>query len=152
MKTIYIVLIVLAVLLIVPALLIMFGGLAYFGALSPTRMLPDSCTTQAGFSCPAFALEGNVIRLQLMNVMGEPLVLDDEFITITNMEGCNVESVSTSLDGMSEWSLSEPMIISITCNEQEMQKTIVGNMILTAQVQSSPIPMSHTIRIRVSDQ
>jgi len=37
-------------------ILVMIGALAYFGILSPTRLVPDSCSTTAGFTCTDFKI------------------------------------------------------------------------------------------------
>ncbi len=56
-------------------ILIMIGTLAYFGILSPSKILPNRCTFGAEFSCQDFKIDatGNTFRLRLKNNVGEPI-------------------------------------------------------------------------------
>jgi hypothetical protein len=47
-------------------MLTLVGGLAYFGVLSPSQFIPDSCASSTGFTCSeaGFASESSTIILQ----------------------------------------------------------------------------------------
>ena len=65
-------------------ILIMIGALAYFGVLSPSKLLPDRCNFGSEVSCSDFVItygtasdgsEGKVI-LRLKNNVGEPIKVE----------------------------------------------------------------------------
>ena len=58
-------------------ILIMIGALAYFGVLSPTKILPDRCTFGAEINCidHAISATANTFSLKLKNSIGEPIVI-----------------------------------------------------------------------------
>ena len=56
-------------------ILIMIGTLAYFGILTPSKILPNRCTFGAEFQCEDYQISAaaNTFRLRLKNGVGEPL-------------------------------------------------------------------------------
>ena len=51
--------------------LIAIGALAYFGVLSPAKLLPDKCTATAGFQCTDFTFSTSLGgRIKLTNGLG----------------------------------------------------------------------------------
>ena len=56
-------------------ILIMIGTLAYFGILTPSKVLPNRCTIGAEFSCLDYKIDatGNTFRIRLKNNVGEPI-------------------------------------------------------------------------------
>jgi len=52
-------------------ILIMIGTLAYFGILSPSRILPDRCTMGPEFTCENFQVTPTQIKIRLKNNLGE---------------------------------------------------------------------------------
>jgi hypothetical protein len=60
-------------------ILIMIGALAYFGILSPNKLLPERCTFGSEFECRDFQLDatnGN-IELKIVNNVGETISVSD---------------------------------------------------------------------------
>ena len=56
-------------------IIIMIGTLAYFGILTPSKVLPNRCTIGAEFSCIDYKIDatGNTFRMRLKNNVGEPI-------------------------------------------------------------------------------
>ncbi len=57
--------------------LVVIGALAYFGVLSPGRLLPDRCQLPPGVSCEDFSLvrTTNTISLIVTNGLGQPMTI-----------------------------------------------------------------------------
>ena len=72
-------------------ILIMIGTLAYFGILSPSKLLPNRCNFGAEFGCAdyrinsATATPANEFRLKLKNNVGE--VVDPTLINLFKEDG-----------------------------------------------------------------
>ncbi len=58
-------------------ILIMIGTLAYFGILSPGKILPNRCTIGPEFDCIDYQISatGNTFKLRLKNNGGEPITI-----------------------------------------------------------------------------
>ena len=56
-------------------ILIMIGTLAYFGILSPSKVLPNRCNFGSEVQCLDYRIDatGNTFRLRLKNNVGEPV-------------------------------------------------------------------------------
>ena len=56
-------------------ILIMIGTLAYFGILSPSKVLPNRCTFGAEFQCQDYQISAtaSTFKLRLKNGIGEPV-------------------------------------------------------------------------------
>jgi hypothetical protein len=46
------------------------GALAYFGILSPSKFLPNSCTVSGGFSCTQYKVTATQVQLGIQNNLG----------------------------------------------------------------------------------
>jgi len=46
------------------------GALAYFGILSPSKFLPNSCTLSGGFSCTQYKVTADNVTLGVQNNLG----------------------------------------------------------------------------------
>lgn len=69
-------------------ILIMIGTLAYFGILSPSKLLPNRCNFGSEFQCLDYQIKitgGNDFRLRLKNNVGEPI--DVTLLTILKEDG-----------------------------------------------------------------
>lgn len=51
--------------------LVVIGALAYFGVLSPGRLLPDRCQLPPGVSCDDFSISGTTLTIILTNGLGQ---------------------------------------------------------------------------------
>ena len=58
-------------------ILIMIGALAYFGILSPNRLLPNRCNFGAEFGCSDYqaSATGSQVKLRLKNNLGQPITI-----------------------------------------------------------------------------
>ena len=67
-------------------ILIMIGALAYFGILSPGKVLPSRCNFGAEFTCVDYQISatGNTFRLRLKNSVGQPINIDAAKITLNS--------------------------------------------------------------------
>ena len=46
------------------------GALAYFGILSPSKFLPNSCMLSGGFSCTQYKITNSTVSLGIQNNLG----------------------------------------------------------------------------------
>ena len=53
--------------------LVAIGALAYFGVLSPDRLLPNKCLLQSGLSCTDSKVSRNAITVRVTNSLGADL-------------------------------------------------------------------------------
>jgi len=51
-------------------ILVMIGALAYFGVLNPSKVLPNKCIVEAGFSCKEYQILNNQVDIILANGKG----------------------------------------------------------------------------------
>ena len=77
MKTWQIVALVLLVVLGGLFILPFFGGLMYFGALSPGELLPERCLVSAEFGCTDYGVSDTELFVQLKNQYGASLVIEE---------------------------------------------------------------------------
>lgn len=65
-------------------ILIMIGTLAYFGILSPSKVLPNRCISSAEFQCldHQISATANSFKMRLKNNVGEPI--DISSITLSS--------------------------------------------------------------------
>ncbi len=57
--------------------LVVIGALAYFGVLSPGRLLPDRCTLPPGVTCEDYTISGGVLTMIVSNGLGDTIYLSD---------------------------------------------------------------------------
>ena len=50
--------------------LVAIGALAYFGVLSPDKLLPSKCTLQSGIACLDFRVASGQIQISIQNGLG----------------------------------------------------------------------------------
>ena len=50
--------------------LVAIGALAYFGVLSPDRLLPNKCVLQSGMGCTDFRVQAATITVRITNSLG----------------------------------------------------------------------------------
>ena len=62
-------------------ILIMVGALAYFGILSPSKLLPDRCNFGSEITCVDYTLGTTTLDLRLKNAVGEPIVIETYAVT-----------------------------------------------------------------------
>ena len=97
-------------------ILIMIGTLAYFGILSPSKILPNRCTFGSEFQCVDYQISAtaNTFKLRLKSAAGEPI--DVSAITLGS-EGATQYACSTPPSNPLAWKSGQ--IIDLTwsgCN------------------------------------
>lgn len=55
------------------AAMIVIGALTYFGVTNPATSLPDKCVFSNVFECKDYQINGNVLRLKLVNIAGQTI-------------------------------------------------------------------------------
>ena len=83
-------------------ILIMIGALAYFGILSPSKILPNRCNFGTEFQCLDYQISAstNIFKIRLKNTVGEPIAIQS--ITL-NSETATPFSCSTAPTFPSSW-------------------------------------------------
>lgn len=77
-------------------IIIMIGTLAYFGILSPGKILPNRCNFGAEFQCVDYQIAGdptNTFKIRLKNVVGEAI---------------DVSSLTLGSEGATQYACSTP--------------------------------------------
>ena len=98
-------------------ILIMIGTLAYFGILSPSKILPNRCNFGSEFQCLDYQIAGgstNTFKIRLKNNVGDPI---DVSALIIASESTTQFSCSTPPANPASWKPSQ--IIDLTwsgCN------------------------------------
>ncbi len=87
-------------------ILIMIGALAYFGILSPSKILPSRCNFGAEFQCLDYQISAaaNTFKIRLKNGVGEPI--DVSSVTLGS-ESTTQYSCSTPSANPSGWKSGE---------------------------------------------
>ena len=57
-------------------IILMIGTLAYFGVLSPQKIVPGRCNFDSEIGCIDYAIANNGLGLKLRNNAGEPIIVD----------------------------------------------------------------------------
>ncbi len=74
--------------------LIAIGALAYFGVLSPDKLLPNQCRLAQGLYCKSHKADTAGVSVLIVNSLGKDITVTG--INITDQSGCDA-SFSTAL-------------------------------------------------------
>lgn len=87
-------------------ILIMIGTLAYFGILSPGKILPNRCNIGPEFECIDFQISAtdNTFKMRLKNNAGEPIAIQSMTL---DSETSTKYSCSTPPSNLSAWKTGE---------------------------------------------
>ena len=87
-------------------ILIMIGTLAYFGILSPGKILPNRCNVGPEFECLDFQISAtdNTFKLRLKNNVGEPITVQSMAL---DSETSTKFSCSTAPANITSWKTGE---------------------------------------------
>lgn len=92
-----------AIFTLVLPVLVFIGGLAYFGVLNPSTMLPDKCTFPILMVCVDYKVTSNSIMLQLQNGAGRDMIVNSLVATSEAVQGsCSSSGTVTLLNGASK--------------------------------------------------
>jgi len=75
--------------------LVAIGALVYFGVLSPSKFLPDTCSVGQGFACDDFKVDATTVQLIVVNNIGDDL----SAVTVA-ISGC---TASAEANGDDTW-------------------------------------------------
>ena len=89
-------------------IIIMIGVLAYFGVLSPSKLLPNRCNFGPEFPCLSYQISATGFKLRLKNGVGEPI---------------NVESISLTTEGATPYTGCTPSGFSLPFNSWKSSNT-----------------------------
>ena len=109
-------------------ILIMIAALAYFGILSPSKLLPNRCNFGSEFQCVDYRIDAtsNEFKIRLKNNLGEPINIDAKKVTLSsesivsyNCTGLtvnpgNIDLITSGLVGWKAGDIKE--FIGSTCN------------------------------------
>ena len=90
---------------------ILIGSLAYFGVLTPSKLLPDRCNLGSEIGCMQYIIKQDGLRLKLSNNVGSVILVDS--ISITN-EGTTLCTINDPLSGGS-WPVGQAKDFILPC-------------------------------------
>ncbi len=67
------------------------AALAYFGVLSPDKLLPEKCTLSPGMSCDGFKVTTNSIQLVIRNGMGKDITINNVTVGSCSVGGLSLD-------------------------------------------------------------
>jgi len=73
--------------------LVAIGALVYFGVLSPSKFLPDTCSIGQGFACNGFKVTATTVQLIAVNSIG-----DDLSAVAVAISGCTASAEASGDD------------------------------------------------------
>ena len=92
-------------------ILIVIAALSYFGVLSPSNLLPDSCNFGAEFGCRDYTIARNGINLKLANNAGSQIVVDALAVSTEKSQ----LSCASSIIGVA-WKAGEAKQVPVACD------------------------------------
>ncbi|MEK6947340.1 MAG: hypothetical protein AABX32_07075 [Nanoarchaeota archaeon] len=84
-------------------ILVMVGTLAYFGVLSPGRVLPSRCAFGAEFTCIDYQLKGDEVRVKLKNSVGVPVEIAAGGVSLAKEDGTTITCAVYPSTALSRW-------------------------------------------------
>jgi len=90
-------------------ILVFVGAMAYFGVLSPNKMVPDRCTLGSGFTCMSFDKTQTSLTFGIQNNLGQNA--EDVIITFTPTMGA-CQAYQRTLDSMQN---GEAFLVNTPC-------------------------------------
>ncbi len=91
---------------------ILIGSLAYFGILTPSKLLPDRCNAGSEIGCIQYVIKQDGVRLKLTNNAGSTIIV--ESISLLN-EGAALCAVIPPISGLpGNWRTGEAADLQIT--------------------------------------
>ncbi len=80
-------------------ILIMIGALAYFGILSPSKILPSRCNFGSELQCLDFQINSSGLKVRLKNSVGEPITVDTATVSTESPTAFTCIVSNSSLQG-----------------------------------------------------
>ena len=94
-------------------ILIMVAALAYFGILSPSKLLPDRCNFGSEVTCVDYTIGIDTLNLRLKNAVGEAIVVE----SITESSESVTPFACSSDPTITNWNTGETLDFSWgSCN------------------------------------
>jgi hypothetical protein len=102
-------------------ILVMIGALAYFGVLSPSKVLPAKCIVEAGWDCKDYVIHEGDFSINLVNKKGEAMknvgiiniTSDSDQVPIT-LATCSITPVNVPADDAFVISCTPPAVGGVT--------------------------------------
>ncbi|MFC1741317.1 hypothetical protein ACFL3V_02170 [Nanoarchaeota archaeon] len=114
------------------------SALAYFGVLSPSKFLPESCTLQptSGLACLDFRLDTDAATLLIMNSGGRDIVINNmtvgscsQSMTLDFPDGSSqLFSLSGCSYGTQGAKVKQDVLIAYTDQMSQFSKTAAGTV------------------------
>ena len=97
-------------------ILIMIGTLAYFGILSPSKLLPNRCNFGSEFQCLDYQIGAATFKIRLKNNIGEPMDVSSVDLSgeSTAAYTCTSPAEPTPPAGLTGWKSGEVKELSWT--------------------------------------
>jgi len=110
-------------------IIIMIGTLAYFGILSPSKLLPNRCNFGSEFQCLDYRITTSELRMRLKNNVGEPITVDAGDIIRTS-ESVVGYSCPTS-PAISPWKSGEVQELVYACSGGGLVQNQKGKILVS---------------------
>ena len=130
-------------------ILIVIGTLAYFGILSPSRLLPNRCTFSSEFQCTNFrirdtAVVGTLDTLDLRLKNNAGAVVDVTAITLAREDGTAYPVCTTAPANPTGWGVAGVQDLAWSqCNFNDLAAGEKGKIILTIRYRASGAPAAY---------
>ena len=116
-------------------ILIMIGTLAYFGILSPSKILPNRCNFGSEFQCLDYQIGASSFKLRLKNGIGEPIDVTAITLSAESATAYSCGAPSPALP-ISSWKSGEIKDITWTCSGGGMVAGEKGKVLVTIRYNS----------------
>ena len=117
--------------------LVAIGALAYFGVLSPEKLLPEKCviSSGSGLYCDDFAATTNTVTLQVKNLLADTVTISS--INIVSLPDGTLDSgndcTATTLVSNATITINsdQELTIPITCTGLAIAEKVKGDVSIT---------------------
>lgn len=113
--------------------LVAIGALAYFGVLSPEKLLPEKCiiSSGSGLFCDDFAATTDTVTIQFKNLLTDPVNVSS--INVVNLpagvlDGGATDCVATNVGTVNSDALAQA---AITCTGLATGEKVKGDLTIT---------------------
>ena len=113
------------------------AALAYFGVLSPEKLLPEKCVLQPGLACVSHKVEPTKVTLVISNGLGRTITINSidvggcsSFFSETMLSGAQQTFVigGSCSNGAAKEKFKADITLGYTEKETSLTKTAYGNL------------------------
>lgn len=110
--------------------LVAIGALAYFGVLSPEKLLPEKCiiSSGSGLYCDDFAASTGTVTIQLKNLLTDPVTISSINVVsfpVGVLDGGATDCTPTSIGTINS---DATAVAIITCTGLEAGEKVKGDL------------------------